>query len=129
MSIPISRTLEAGALSGVLGGIIANFAHVLFAVPQGLYFPELAPLRVFAAVLLVNLGAAFLFRNVADRPDANRRFGVSLASAAISGSLLLLVTHPPAHAGRVYPFVFASVALAAYLIIPKATRTLVATRS
>ena len=125
MSEPrLSTTLNAGLLSGVLTGIAANFAHVVFGVPQGLYFQELAPLPVFGATLAVCLALALVWRALATRTDARRTWAILILAGAVVASVLVGLMPGPAHFLRVMIPVHAVVALGAYLVIPRATSVL-----
>ena len=120
----LSHTLNAGLLAGVLTGIAANFAHVLFGGPQGLYFPELAPLPVFAATLAVCLALSFVWRGLAGHPGAARTWALLVLAGAVVATVLVGLLPGPVHFLRVMIPVHAVVALGAYLVIPRATRVL-----
>lgn len=120
----LTTTLNAGLLAGVLTGIAGNFAHVLFGVPQGLYFPELAPLPVFAATLAVCLALAFVWRGLAPRAGARRAWTLLILAGAVVATALVGLLPGPAHFLRVMIPVHAVVAAGAFLIIPRATRVL-----
>ena len=113
-------TLNAGLLAGVLTGIAANFAHVVFGGPQGLYFPQLAPLPVFGATLAVGLALAFVWRALATRAHARRTFAILILAGAAVATALVGLTPGPAHFLRVMIPVHAVVALGVFLVIPRA---------
>lgn len=125
MSTPrVSLTLNVGLLAGVLAGIAANFAHVVFGGLQGLYFQELAPLPVFGTTLALCVSLAFVWRALSTRARGRRTWASLILAGAVAATALVGLAPGPAQLLRVMIPVHAVVALAAFLIIPRAMRVL-----
>ena len=118
---PLARALGAGLLSRLLTGVAANLAHVVVSRPRGLYFVELAPARVFAATVALNLLGGAVYWALAGGATARRSFALVAAAAAAALSLAALALPLRGFFATVL-VVHGVVALGAALVIPRAAR-------